>query len=133
MSTDQISIIDFTDAALPFVMDTYVHSMRSAAKQKRNLLQHVVAEADGAGLREWLSKCLEVGHCVLATPFDRPDVYIGWALARAKCLDYVYVRKDARRLGFATEMILTLGDIYMCAKPNHDWQAQVAGAKGWLF
>jgi len=132
MPADQISIVDFTEQARPFVMDSYVLSMRSAAKQKRDLLQHVVAESDGAGLREWLGKCLEVGRCVLATPFDRPDVYIGWALARVKRLDYVYVRKDARRLGFAKELLTGLGPITSCAAPQQEWQAMYAYMKEWV-
>ena len=120
-------IVPFTEAARPFIMDTYVHSMLTAPK--RTLAAHLLMYSNGRGLREWLSKCLEVGTCKLLVPLDKPDVYLGWALFRGSYLDFVYVKKDARKLGFGRDLV---AGTKKCAEPLKGWHLDYAVRMGWL-
>ena len=124
---------DFSEAARAFVLDSYVRSMIDASKEPRDLVSHLVKAGlagVGSGLRAHLTACLDVGKCQVATPIDRPDVFLGWALARGPHLDYVYVKKDIRGYGLARELVMAVGPIARVGFVTRDWMVEKVG--DWL-
>lgn len=89
-----IAIRPMIDSDRPFIFDSFRRSFDSSA---------------GPNTRPYPVHCfaalLDIGECHVAVAADSPDVIIGWSLVIGTTLEYVYVKKDARRCGIARELV----------------------------
>ena len=95
-----ITIRDFireTDEA--FVMDSWRHSQDSASTAWLAPRFSPLYAADA----------LAKGVCKVAVASEAPDVLLGWALVRGNTLEYVYVKKAARKCRIASDLFHAFG------------------------
>lgn len=85
-----LSLVEYTDAARPFVFSTFADSMADTpgiCAENRRLYEFSLKRL----LREPGTRT------ALVTPHGSPDEFMGWAVASPTSLVYVYVRHHYRR------------------------------------
>lgn len=98
-----ITIRDMQPDDRNFILDSWVQSCRH--ELSFSAAAHVLVE----------------GRCKVAVAEADPSVIVGWALARSKTLEYVYVKKDARRCGIAKELVVALLPIRRAGCTTWPW------------
>lgn len=113
MTSPDIIILPATEDALPFIRDSFVRSWTDAAsKDDANELAQLLyrfGDRPAHALRYHLDIVLARSTTYVACAPESPSAYIGWMSATGDTLEYVYVKKAARRLGIARDLIKHAG------------------------
>lgn len=98
------------DSKRAFIVDSWVSSYRDAARQEQDrgdAMQAFCARLrDGAYynvMREYVSAVLATSRVDVVEP--EPGIYAGWIATREGELEYLYVKTNFRRSGYATRML----------------------------
>lgn len=102
-----ITIRDMVPADRAFIVDSWMLSSRAAG-----------GDASSIGIQGILAYG---GRCKVAVAEVDPTIIIGWACARSKTLEYVYVKKDARHNGIAKELVQALAPITRAGCTTWPW------------
>lgn len=108
-----IVIVPYTEDARAFVYDSFVRSWVDAANGGNdaapvNELAQMLFQVSAFNLpvlHRYLDKVLARSTTYIASAAELPNVYIGWMAANADTLEYVYVKRAARRLGIARDLM----------------------------
>lgn len=117
-----IEVIKAPSSAYPFIRDSFLKSWYDAARGGRDrepvtelaqLMLRACEQAPPAFLYEAMDRYLEImlarSRTLVAIAAESPSVYIGWLSANDDTLEYVYVKRDARRLGIARDLMRAAG------------------------
>ena len=114
MSSSEIDsgmlIVPMPDDARAFVVDSFVRSWADAARGGNDnippteLAQFLFRDAT-APLRRYIDVVLARSTTYVAMAEKSTSAYIGWMSANADTLEYVYVKRAARRLGIARDLM----------------------------
>lgn len=110
-----IAIRDMVEGDRPFIFNSFMRSYDAAADTNtRPYPIHCFAHL------------LDIGVCKVACAAEHTDVIIGWALVVGRTLEYVYVKKDARRCGIARDLVRAIGDVTRAGCTTAPWTREYA-------